>query len=95
MSYQGHIILQPGQSFHSQGERKVALCKNGPTDWDRSQSCDYHGPPMKVTVKVKERIEYDGPFSGSKQWLEHHLGGVDLLVVNDTNQESALYVHVE
>ena len=94
MSYQGAITLQPGETFQSSGTRKIALCKDGVTAWNSSQSCDYPGPPMKVTVMIAGNTQYDGPFSGSYQWVQ--VGSmVELFVENIGDTASVMYVHVQ
>lgn len=94
--YQGQIDLKPGTIFRSRGKRKVALCKQGVTAWSNEQSCNYPGPSLSITV-TKEFgaiLVYQGHLDRSSQWVEQGANW-DLKIINDTDQDSSIYVHVE
>lgn len=101
-SYQGEVVLQPGKKFYSEGNRKLAICKNGRTAWDDDASCNYHGPAMKVTVmrydniNKKQDVLYHGPYQGSHQWGSNHKENkLTITIENTSQQSSAMYVHME
>lgn len=90
-TFQGTVKLEPGQSVLLTGNRKIAVCKSGPTAWDGNARCDYAGPPLQVTITSGSDVRYTGPLSGSNQWF----GDLSIFIENTSGQTSEMYVHAE
>lgn len=94
--YQGEAVIQPGKSMYFEAGRKIAICKNGVSAWNSHHSCSHRGPNMRVTVMRDASILVDGPYGGSGQWFcGVSCNKLSLLVENNSNEESTMYVHTE